>query len=84
MKESAEKHLKVKIKIIKETAEEKNKKWITEQVRKEIKKRKELNRQQKNEIREREKIDLGEVQRTKIKNERTDKEGNKKTQRKYC
>ena len=35
MKESAEKHLKVKIKITKEKAEEKDlKKWMTEQVRK--------------------------------------------------
>ena len=34
MKESTEKHLKVKIKInIKEKTEEKNKKWMTEQVR---------------------------------------------------
>ena len=55
MKESAEKHLKVKIKITKEKAEEKDKKWMTEQIRKEIKKRKEINRQQRNENREREK-----------------------------
>ena len=55
IKESAEKHLKVKIKITKEKAEEKDKKWMTEQIRKEIKKRKELNRQQRNENREREK-----------------------------
>ena len=34
MKESAEKHLKVKIKITKEKAEEKDKKWMTEQVKK--------------------------------------------------
>ena len=40
MKESEEKHLKVKIKITKEKAEEKDKKWMTEQIRKEIKKRK--------------------------------------------
>ena len=39
MKESAEKHLRVKIKITKEKAEEKDKKWMTEQIRKEIKKR---------------------------------------------
>ena len=39
---------------------------MTEQVRKEIKKRKELNRNQRKENREREKkIDLGEVQNTK-------------------
>ena len=43
------------IKITKEKAEEKDKKWMTEQIRKEIKKRKELNRQQRNENREREK-----------------------------
>ena len=43
------------IKITKEKAEEKDKKWITEQIRKEIKKRKEINRQQRNENREREK-----------------------------
>ena len=55
MKESAEKHLKVMIKIVKEKVEEKNKKWMTEKVKKEIKKRKELNRQQRNENREREK-----------------------------
>ena len=55
MKESAEKHLKVKIKITKEKAEEKDKKWMTEQIRKEIKKRREINRQQRNENREREK-----------------------------
>ena len=55
MKESAEKHLKVRIKITKEKAEEKDKKWITEQVRKEIKERKELNRHQRNENKEREK-----------------------------
>ena len=55
MKESAEKHLKVKIKMTKEKAEEKGKKWMTEQVRKEINKRKELNRQRRNENREREK-----------------------------
>ena len=41
---------------------------MTEQVRKEIKKRKEIGN------REREKIDLGEVQRTKNKSEKTDKE----------
>ena len=40
MKESAEKHLKVQIKITKEKADEKDKKWMTEQIRKEIKKRK--------------------------------------------
>ena len=40
MKESAEKHLKGKIKITKEKAEEKDKKWMTEQIRKEINKRK--------------------------------------------
>ena len=40
MKQSAEKHLKVKVKIKKE----KDTKWMTEEVRKEIKKRKELNR----------------------------------------
>ena len=55
MEESAEKHLKVKIKITKEKVEEKVKKWMTEQIRKEIKKRKELNRQQRNKSREREK-----------------------------
>ena len=54
MKESPEKYLKVKIKITKEKAEEKDKKWMTEQIRKEIKKMKELNRQQRNENRERE------------------------------
>ena len=42
----------MKIKITKEKAEEKDKKWITEQIRKEIKKRKELNRQLRNENRE--------------------------------
>ena len=47
MKESAEKDLKVKIKITKGKAEERDKIWMTEQVRKEIKKRKELNRQQR-------------------------------------
>ena len=36
--------LKVKIKMMKERAEEKDKKWMTEQVKKEIKKKKELNR----------------------------------------
>ena len=40
MKESAEKTLKVKIKLTKEEAEEKDKNWMTEQVRKEIRKRK--------------------------------------------
>ena len=40
MNESAEKNLKVKMKITKEKAEEKDKKWMTEQIRKEIKKRK--------------------------------------------
>ena len=52
MKESAEKHMKMKKKITKEKAEEKDKKWMTEQIGKEIKKRKELNRQQRNENRE--------------------------------
>ena len=33
MEESAEKHLKVKIKITKEKTEEKDKKWMTEQIR---------------------------------------------------
>ena len=70
MKESAEKHLKVKIKITKEKAEEKDKKWMTEQIRKEIKKRKEINRQQRN----RKTLNLGEVQRTKNKSEGTNKE----------
>ena len=55
MNELSDKHLKVKIKITKEKAEEKDKKWMTEQVIKEIKKTKELNRQQRNENREREK-----------------------------
>ena len=36
MKESAEKYLKVNIKITKEKAAEKDKKWMTEQIRKEI------------------------------------------------
>ena len=40
MKESAKKKLKVKIKLTKEKAEEKDKKWMSEQVRKEIRKRK--------------------------------------------
>ena len=53
MKKSAEKHLKLKIKIIKEKTEENDKKWMTEQVRKEIKKRKKLNKQQRNENRKR-------------------------------
>ena len=44
MKEATEKHLRLKIKITKEKAEEKDIKWMTEQVRKEIKKMKELNR----------------------------------------
>ena len=39
MKESAEKHLKVKIKITKEKAEEKDKKLMREQIRKEIKRK---------------------------------------------
>ena len=43
---------------------------MTEQVRKEIKKRKELNRQQ----RKRNIFNLGEVQRTKNKSEKTNKE----------
>ena len=47
---------------------------MTEQVRKEIKKRKELNRQQRNKNREREKIiNLRELQRTKNISERTNK-----------
>ena len=75
MKESTENPLKVKIKITKEKAEEKDKKWMTEQIRKEIKKRKEINRQQ----RKRKTLNLGEVQRTKNKSERTNKERNKKT-----
>ena len=52
MKESTEKHLKVTIRIIKGKAEEKDKTWMTEQVKKEIKKRRALNRQQRNERRE--------------------------------
>ena len=52
MKESAKKHLKVKLKIEKKDGD---KKWMTEQVRKEIKKRKELNRKYRNESSEREK-----------------------------
>ena len=82
MKESAEKHLKVKIKITKEKAEEKDKKWMTEQnlIRKEIKKRKEIDRQQ----RKRKTLNLGNVQRTKNRSERTNKERNKKTRRKNC
>ena len=45
MKESTEKHLKVMTRIIKGKAEEKDKTWMTEQVKKEIKKRRALNRQ---------------------------------------
>ena len=37
MKESAEKHMKVKIKMIREKVEENGEKWMTEQVKKEIK-----------------------------------------------
>ena len=48
---------------------------MTEQVRKEIKKRKEFNRQQ----RKKKLFNLGEVQRAKNKSERTNIERNKKT-----
>ena len=71
MKESTEKHLKVTIRIIKGKAEEKDKTWMTEQVKKKIKKRRALNRQKRN--KRRRKTDLGKVQRTKDKSERTGK-----------
>ena len=57
---------------------------MAEQVRKEIKKRKEFNRKHRNENREWEKINLGEIQRTKNKSERADKERNKESRRKKC
>ena len=57
---------------------------MTQQIRNEIKKRKELNRKHRNKNGEMEKMNLGEIQRTKNKSEITDKERNKETRRKNC
>ena len=92
MKVLAEKHLKKKI--YKNKEKKKKRKiliflffflyWMTQEVRNEIKKRKELNRKHRNKNGEREKMNLGEIQRTKNKSEITDKERNKETRRKNC
>ena len=81
MKESTEKHLKVTIRIIKGKAEEKDKTWMTEQVKKEIKKRRALNRQQRNERREKNLIwERFKEQKIKVR-EQVKKEIAKKTRR---
>ena len=46
----------MKIKVIKDQEEENDKKWMTEEIRKELKEKKELNRKHKNENRERRKF----------------------------